>query len=257
MIRPWGQIKASGSEIPTFAPSRQLDYELEIGMYVGQGNALGQPVLIGSADQSIFGFSLVNDWSARDIQSWEYQPLGPFLGKSFCTSLSPWVVCMEALAPFRVPPVSRTIHDPEPLPYLSSAAIGNGMIDLQVEALISTEIMRDGSQQPVRVSTGNVRDLYWSFAQMVTHHTSNGCNLLTGDLIASGTISGPVPTSVGSLLERTLRGTQPLPLPNGECRAFLEDGDEIILRAFCERPGLPRIGLGECRGSIHPAIVQS
>ncbi len=254
VTRPSGQIKTPNSEIPVFAPSQQLDYELEVGAYVGSANRLGEPILIDDAEQSIFGVSLVNDWSARDIQAWEYQPLGPFLGKSFCTSVSPWVVSMEALAPFRVPVAPRAIGDPEPLPYLSSASIGTGAINMQVEVFLSTEAMRKASREPVRLSVSNLRDLYWSFAQLVTHHTSNGCNLLRGDLLASGTISGPVAGSLGSLLEQTRHGSEPLRLPTNEIRAFLSDGDEVILRGFCERPGFPRIGLGECRGIIAPAI---
>ncbi len=254
VTRPSGQIKPPHSEVPVFAPSQQLDYELEVGAYLGSANRLGEPILIDDAEQSIFGVSLVNDWSARDIQAWEYQPLGPFLGKSFCTSVSPWVVSMEALAPFRVPVAPRAVGDPEPLPYLSSASIGNGAIDMQVEVFLSTEAMRRGFHEPVRLSVSNLRDLYWSFAQLVTHHTSNGCNLLRGDLLASGTISGPAAGSLGSLLEQTRRGSEPLRLPTDESRAFLSDGDEVILRGFCERPGFPRIGLGECRGIIAPSI---
>jgi fumarylacetoacetase len=252
--RPRGQFPAPSDRTPTFAPTAQLDYELEVAAYIGTGNPLGAPVPIAEADLHIFGLSLLNDWSARDIQAWENQPLGPFLGKSFATSISPWVVPMEALQPFRVPLTVRPAGDPELLPHLdeSSSTHPSG-IDLALEVLLSTARLRSASLAPVRISTANLRDLYWSFAQMVTHHTSNGCNLLSGDLLASGTISGPHPNSQGCLLEITRRGASPLHLPNGEIRAFLEDGDEVILRGFCEREGFPRISFGECRGTILPA----
>jgi fumarylacetoacetase len=257
VVRPWGQRKAANATIPEFEPSRQLDYELELGVYVGTGNALAQAIGIDDAERHIFGVSLVNDWSARDIQAWEYQPLGPFLGKSFATTVSPWVVTMEALAPFRVPLAARAEGDPAPLPYLASGRENVEGIDLQVEVELSSQAMREFGMDPVRLSVANARDLYWSFAQMVTHHTSNGCNLQTGDLLASGTISGPDEGMQGSLLEITRRGTNPMRLPTGEVRGFLEDGDEVVLRGFCERPGLPRIGLGECQGRIVPARLSS
>ena len=254
VTRPLGQTKPPEAEAPTFGPSRQLDYELEVGAYIGSGNTLGEPIPIDGAERSLFGISLVNDWSARDIQAWEYQPLGPFLGKSFATSVSPWLVTLDALAPFRVPLAGRETGDPEPLPYLSSATADAAAIDLTLEVHLSTRKMRDSSEAPVMLSSGNLRDLYWSFAQMIAHHTSNGCNLLAGDLLASGTVSGPTPGSLGSLLEITRRGADPLKLPGGENRSFLEDGDEIIFSGFCERPGFPRISLGECRGTVAPAI---
>jgi fumarylacetoacetase len=244
--RPSGQIKPSEASTPHFAPTSQLDYELEVAAYIGISNPLGEPIPIRSAEHHIFGFSLLNDWSARDIQSWEYQPLGPFLGKSFATSISPFVVPMEALLPFRVAPEPRTTGDPQPLPYLAGKA--PDAIDLTVEVFLSTARMREASQAPHRLSTGNLRDLYWTFPQMIAHHTSNGCNLIEGDLLATGTISGPQPGSQGSLLEITHRGANPIQLPNGEQRTFLEDGDEVILRGFCEKPGFPRISFGECRG---------
>jgi len=255
VIRPRGQMRLSPDEPPVFGPCRQLDYELEVGAYVGRGNALGRPIGIEQAERHIFGVGLVNDWSARDIQAWEYQPLGPFLGKSFATSVSPWVVAMDELAPFRVPIAPRPEGDPEPLPYLTSSNSACAAIDLKLEVYISTADMRRNSLPPMRLSSANLRDIYWSFAQMVTHHTSNGCNLMVGDLIASGTVSGADRGAQGSLLELTSRGSVPVHLPGGEVRGFLEDGDEITLKGFCEREGLPRIGLGECRGTITPALV--
>jgi fumarylacetoacetase len=245
---PSGQTKPPEAGAPTFALTSQLDYELEVAAYIGAGNALGEPIPIESAAQHIFGLSLLNDWSARDIQSWEYQPLGPFLGKSFATSVSPFVVPMEALLPFRVPPEPRPPGDPDPLRYLASSA--PDAIDLTVEVFLTTACMRESSLAPYRLSTGNLRDLYWTFPQMIAHHTSNGCNLIPGDLLASGTISGPQPGSEGCLLEITQRGANPIQLPNGEQRTFLLDGDEVILRAFCEKLGFPRISFGECRGKV-------
>jgi len=250
VIRPYGQIKPPSVDTPVFELSRQLDYELEVGAYVGLGNPLGQPISIDKAEDYLFGISLVNDWSARDIQAWEYQPLGPFLGKSFSTSVSPWVVAMDALEPFRVPLAARPAQDPRPLPYLCSPKSATAAFDISLEVYLSTGAMRVAEDAPVKLSSVNVRNLYWSFAQMITHHSSNGCNLLPGDLLASGTVSGAEEGSQGSLLEITGRGSNPLKVPNGETRSFLEDGDEVILRGFCERPGLPRIGLGECRGVI-------
>ena len=252
--RPRGQAMLAGEEAPRFGPSAQLDYELEVAAYIGAGNALGEPIALGQAEGHIFGVSLLNDWSARDIQAWEYQPLGPFLGKSFATSVSPWVVPMEALEPYRVPLAARAESDPAPLRYLADASNEEaGGIDMALEVWLSTARMRETRLEPVRLSAGNLRDLYWTFAQMVAHHTSNGCNLVEGDLIASGTVSGPEEGSEGCLLEMTRRGEAPIRLPNGETRAFLEDGDEVILRGFCEKDGFPRISLGECRGTILPA----
>lgn len=247
--RPRGQFKLPGDATPTFAPTAQLDYELEVAAYIGTGNPLGTPVPIAEAEHHLFGLSLLNDWSARDIQSWEAQPLGPFLGKSFATSLSPWVVPMEALRPYRTPIAP---HDPAPLPNLAEQ--DSSTFDITLEVLLSTSIMREHNLPPTPLSTANLRDLYWSFAQMLTHHTSNGCNLLPGDILASGTVSGPAPGSQGCLLEITQRGTAPIYFPNGELRTFLEDGDEIILRGHCHRRGLPTITLGECRGTILPAL---
>jgi len=249
--RPHGQIKPLMQDSPIFATTAQLDYEVEVAAYIGTGNRLGAPVSIANAESHIFGLSLLNDWSARDIQSWEYQPLGPFLGKSFATSISPWVVPMEAFYPFRMQSYSRPPGDPQPLAYLAdSLHAQTAGIDMTLEVFLSTVHMRADSQPPVRLSTGNIRDLYWTFAQMIAHHTSNGCNLVEGDLLASGTISGPQEGSEGSLLEITRRGTSSLRLPNGESRTFLEDGDEVILRGFCEKIGFPRVSLGECKGAI-------
>ena len=255
IVRPQGQVKTAGSEGPLFLATSQLDYELEVAAYIGQGNALGQPVPIGRAERSIFGFSLMNDWSARDIQSWEYQPLGPFLAKNFATSLSPWVVPRQALMPFRVARAARPVGDPAPMAYLDDTDLEAGTaIDMTLEVYLSTALMRTQGADPCRLSSGNLRDLYWSFAQMVAHHTVNGCNLNPGDLLGSGTISGRTSGSEGCLLERTRRGQTPVMLENGQRRTFLEDGDEIILRGFCEREGLPRVSLGECRGMVQPAI---
>jgi fumarylacetoacetase len=253
--RPNGQTKTASADVPMFGPSRQMDYELELGAYIGNGNSLGSPIDIDEAEKHIFGVSLVNDWSARDIQAWEYQPLGPFLGKSFSTSVSPWVVTMDALAPYRVPLAARPAGDPQPLAYLAPRNTGEQGIDIQLEVHLTTQKMRDGRLSPVRLSSVSAKELYWSFAQMVAHHTSNGCNLRTGDLLASGTISGPPTGSQGSLLEITRRGAEPLKLPSGEERGFLEDGDEVMFRGFCEREGAPRISMGECKGRIIPATL--
>ena len=252
--RPWGQTKAADTSEPAFTPSRMLDYELEMGFFMGAGNHLGSTIPIDQARNYIFGLCLVNDWSARDIQSWEYQPLGPFLAKSFATTTSPWVVTLDALEPFRVPVAERPEGDPKPLPYLfSEADQQRGAFDIQLEVSLVTARLREAKESPFRVSRANLRDLYWTPAQMLAHHASNGCNLRAGDLLASGTVSGPTPESVGCLLERTRRGAEPLHLPNGERRKFLEDGDEVIFRAWCQRDGHPRIGFGECRGTVTPS----
>lgn len=255
--RPWGQSRPDPAAAPIFAPSAALDYEMEIGALIGPGNRLGEPVPIGRAEEQLFGLCLVNDWSARDLQSWEYQPLGPFLGKSFATTISPWVVTLEALAPFRIARSSRAETDPPPLSYLNHPDDqATGGFAVTVEVLLLTTTMREAGTPAVRISLGSMADLYWTMAQMVTHHTSNGCNLHPGDLLASGTISGPTPESVGCLLERTHRGREPFELSGfgGETRGFLEDGDEVILRAWCEREGRVRIGFGECRGTVTPAL---
>jgi fumarylacetoacetase len=229
-----------------------LDYELEVGAFVGIGNPLGEPISIAEAESHLFGLCLVNDWSARDIQKWEYQPLGPFLAKSFATTISPWVVTMEALAPYRIPARPRPPEDPVPLPYLMSAEDRqNGGVDLALEVFLSSKQMRLAGDKPARLSRSNLSDLYWTPAQLLTHHSSNGCNLCPGDLIASGTVSGPEKQSRGCLLELTWRGAEPVVLPRGETRRFLEDGDEIILRARAERASFAGIGFGECRGMIY------
>jgi fumarylacetoacetase len=245
--RPQGQIRFPNDPTPTVAPTAQLDYELEVAAYIGTGNPLGTPIPIADAPQHLFGLSLLNDWSARDIQSWEYQPLGPFLGKSFATSLSPWVLPIEALTPYRTSLAPR----PATLPYLTEPT-ADATFDITLEVFLSTAHMREHDLPPTRLSTSNLADLYWSFAQMIAHHTSNGCNLQPGDILASGTISGPNPGSEGCLLELTRRGTVPLGLPNGELREFLADGDEVILRGACHRQGLPNLTFGECRGTILP-----
>ena len=251
VVRPHGQRKPPSAESPQFGPTQRLDYELELGFFVGQGNALGTPIPIEEAADHIFGCCLVNDWSARDIQAWEYQPLGPFLAKSFATSISPWVVTLEALTPFRVPPRSRPAGDPEPLPYLHSAADQNeGAFDITLEVWLQTATMRQQQLAPVRLSQGSFQDMYWTPAQLLAHHASNGCNLRPGDLIASGTVSGPEPEARGCLLELTRGGAEPLRLPNGETRTFLEDGDEIAIHGRASREGFVSIGLGECRGRI-------
>jgi fumarylacetoacetase len=255
--RPSGQTKDDNADAPSFGPSKVLDYELEVGLFIGQGNEQGRPIKINEAEDHIFGLCLVNDWSARDIQRWEYQPLGPFLSKSFATTISPWIVTLEALAPFRAPAFNRPTGDPEPLSYLDSPENRErGGFDIKLEVSISTEQMREKGMAPHRLSSSNTRDLYWTFAQMLTHHASNGCNLRPGDLIASGTVSGATKESLGCLIELTQRGAEPINLPTGEVRRFLQDGDEVIFRGYCEREGFRRIGFGECRGIVAPAAVQ-
>lgn len=251
--RPSGQTKGPQATEPAFGPARSLDYELEMGIFVGPGNEVGQPIPIGEAEQHVFGLCLVNDWSARDIQSWEYQPLGPFLAKNFATTVSPWIVPMEALAPYRVPMAARQAGDPAPLPYLTSGSAQRAAIDVTLEVYIQSRQMRDRNMEAVRLSRGNLRDLYWSIGQLVTHHASNGCNLRPGDLLATGTISGPEEGSEGCLLEMKHR-SEPVRLPSGETRGFLEDGDEITFRAYAQREGMPRIAFGTCSGTIIAAI---
>jgi fumarylacetoacetase len=252
--RPQGQRKPASETVPSYGPSRNMDFELELGMYIGAPTRLGETVPIGKAAEHIFGFCLLNDWSARDVQAWEYQPLGPFLGKNFATTVSPWVVTREALAPFRVAAFGRPQGDPAPLPYLADAADqARGGYDVTLEAYLATEAMRRAGNAPVRLTRTSFATTYWTFAQMIAHHTSNGCNLATGDLIGSGTVSGPDKSSWGSLLELTARGAEPIVLPGGEKRGFIEDGDEIIFRGFCAKEGYPRIGFGECRAVMLPA----
>ena len=251
--RPSGQTR-DGEADPRFGPTKALDYELELGFFVSAGNSLGETIPVGKAEEHIFGICLVNDWSARDIQAWEYQPLGPFLAKSFATSLSPWVVTTEALAPFRTAAFVRAEGDPAPLPYLlDQSDREQGGLNLWLEVSLLSVRMREAGILPVVLGRSNLRDMYWTMAQMLTHHASNGCNLRAGDLLASGTVSGADKAARGCLLELTSRGRDPVALPTGEQRRFLEDGDEVILRGFCEREGFRRIGLGSCRGTILPA----
>jgi fumarylacetoacetase len=252
--RPIGQTRDGADGAPTFGPTRRLDYELEVGALIATGNSLGTPITLDDAERHVFGLCLVNDWSARDIQAWEYQPLGPFLAKNFATSVSPWVVTLDALEPFRARAYPRPADDPAPMPYLFSQTNTNaGAFDLTLEVFLTSERMRGERIDPFRVSVGSFVDMYWTIAQLVAHHTSNGCNLRAGDLLASGTVSGPTTESRGCLLERTWRGAEPLQLPTGETRKFLEDGDVVTLRAFCERSGHRRIGFGECTGRVVPA----
>jgi fumarylacetoacetase len=251
VTRPRGQTVESGSTTPTFGPTQMLDYEAEVGFYVGRGTRLGETVSVDEAEEHLFGICLVNDWSARDIQSWEYQPLGPFLSKNFATTVSPWVVTWEALEPYRAPAFFRRPSDPQPLPYLTSDKDRNeGGLDLNIEVYIRSMLMREGRLRPFRLSAASLADMYWTPAQMLTHHASNGCNIRPGDLFASGTVSGPDSGSQGSLLELTRRGADPVVLPTGEERRFLHDGDEIIMRGYFQREGAARIGLGECAGLI-------
>ena len=251
--RPRGQVMARGADRPQLVPSARLDYELELGVLIGSGNRLGSPIPIAEAEEHVFGLCLLNDWSARDVQAWEYQPLGPFLAKSFATTISPWVVTLEALAPFRLP-WSRPAEDPQPLAYLDGEELrAGGAFDLQLEVAIETAAMRASGAAPQQLSRTNFRHSYWSVAQMVAHHTVNGCNLEPGDLLGTGTQSGPGPGEAGSLLELTEGGKRPIRLGSGETRTFLEDGDRVILRGWSERPGCTRIGFGEASATVLPA----
>jgi fumarylacetoacetase len=251
--RPVGQTKGAADK-PDFGPSQKFDYELELGFFIGPGNELGEAISIDNAEAHLFGAVLFNDWSARDIQPWEYQPLGPFLSKNFGSTLSPWVVTMEALAPFRAP-FARPAGDPQPLPYLDCPSNrAAGALDIHLEAWLQTTAMLTAHAKPVRLSTGNAREAaYWTPSQLVTHHSVGGCNLRPGDLFGSGTLSGLGPGQSGSLVEMTQGGAKPIVLPNGETRTFLADGDTLTLRGWCERPGAKRIGFGECVGVIAPA----
>jgi fumarylacetoacetase len=252
--RPRGQQAPVGeSPVPRFGPSQRLDYELELGAVVGCGNALGEPVPVGRAASHLFGLVLLNDWSARDLQAWEYQPLGPFLAKNFATTVSPWVVTMAALEPFRVPFV-RPEGDPQPLPYLDDADDrARGALDIALEVRLHTAAMRARGEPAVRLSASNATDAYWTLAQLVAHHTVGGCNLQPGDLLGTGTLSGPLPGQGGSLLELTVGGRQRIDLPGGETRGFLEDGDTVELHARCQRPGVRALGFGLCAGTVLPA----
>lgn len=244
--RPSGQLFDKETERPVYGPSRLLDYELEVGAFLGPGSQIGHTIPIAGAEDHFFGVCLLNDWSARDIQTWEYQPLGPFLAKNFATSISPWIVTREALAPFRRALPARSPDDPEPLPHLKT---DSGAYAITLEVWLRSAKM----PEPVRLSRSDFSTLYWSLSQMIAHHTSNGCPIRPGDLIGSGTVSGPEKDNRGCLLELTSRGAEPVQLPDGETRKFLQDGDEVILRGWCEHPSVRRIGLGECRGIITSA----
>ena len=255
VVRPSGQRKPPDGEVPEYGPSRRLDYELELGIWIGRGNELGQPIAIAEAGDHIAGYCLLNDWSARDLQAWEYQPLGPFLAKNFLTSISPWIVSTDALAPFRSPMPARPEGDPQPLPYLDDDGDRqSGGLNVQLEVTLSTETMRKEGLAPHVLSKGSAdAAMYWSAAQIVTHHSCNGCNLQPGDLIGTGTLSTDSDQGLGSLQEISVGGKQPIELASGETRSFLEDGDELTLRAWCERDGAVRIGLGECVGRVSAA----
>jgi fumarylacetoacetase len=248
--RPSGQTKSPDETQPTYRPSRSLDYELEAGILIGRGSEPGRPIDIANAEDHVFGLCLLNDWSARDIQMWESQPLGPFLAKNFATTISPWIVTLEALAPFRSGPAARGAGNPEPLAYLKHRAGSEPRLDVQVEAWMTSERMRNAGAAPIRLGHSSLGDLYWDIGQLVTHHTSNGCNLRPGDLLGTGTVSGADDESQGCLLEVTGNGQRPIELPTGELRSFLADGDEVTLRGCCEREGFARIGFGECRGIV-------
>ncbi len=251
--RPQGQLMPPGAEQPVIGACKRLDIELELGIFIGAGNDLGTQVPIAEAEQHVFGLCLLNDWSARDIQGWEYQPLGPFLAKNFATTISPWIVTLEALAPYRTA-FTRPAGDPQPLPYLDSEANRtHGAFDIRLDVTLQTEKMRAAGERGHTLSATSYRHAYWTIAQMVTHHTVNGCNLQPGDLFGSGTLSGPTADQAGALIELTEGGKKPIALPNGEQRTFLDDGDTVILRGWCEAPGAVRIGFGECRGRVLPA----
>jgi fumarylacetoacetase len=252
--RPWGQSRKGNEGPPAFGATASLDYEVELAMWLCGENAIGETVPIAEAEQRLFGIGLLNDWSARDVQPWEYQPLGPFLSKNFLTSVSPWIVTMDALAPFRAPAAVREPGDPQPLPYLDDAADRAwGGVDVTLEASIVTAKMRESGIAPHVLSRSQAASLYWTPAQMIAHHASGGCTLRPGDLLGSGTISGPTDDARSCLLELTSRGATPVALPTGEMRSFLADGDEVIIRGWCARAGAARIGLGECRGTVRPA----
>jgi fumarylacetoacetase len=251
--RPCGQTKAPTATEPSFGPCKRLDYELEVGIFIGKGNDLGDAISIDNAEDHVFGLCLFNDWSARDIQGWEYQPLGPFLSKNFASTVSPWIVTTEALAPYRSS-WTRVESDPQPMPYLESEknrAIGS--FDIQLQALLETQNMREKSEEAVEMSQSNFKDSYWTVAQMVAHHTVNGCNLRAGDMFGSGTQSGPNPEEAGSMLELSNAGADPITLPNGEKRTFLEDGDNVIMKGWCQKDGAARIGFGAVSAVILPA----
>ena len=248
---------AADAAVPELGPSKRLDYELEVGIFIGPGNTPGDPISLDDADAHVFGLCLFNDWSARDIQAWEYQPLGPFLSKNFASTVSPWIVTLEALAPYRTE-WTRPEDDPQPLPYLESERNRRkGGFDIQLEVLLQSRKMRDGGEAPERLSLSNYRHAYWSVAQMVAHHSVNGCNLRPGDFFGSGTQSGPGPEEAGALVELTEGGRRPLTLGNGETRTFVEDGDTVIMRAWCDGSDTARVGFGEVRGTVLPARAAS
>jgi fumarylacetoacetase len=251
--RPLGQRMPKGATAPDLGPTRRMDFELELGIFIGRGNDQGTAIPIQQAESHVFGLCLLNDWSARDIQGWEYQPLGPFLAKNFASTISPWIVTLEALAPFRLP-FARSAEDPQPLPYLEDPENRRtGALDIALEVSLQTERMRELGRPPESLALSNFRHVYWTMSQMIAHHTVNGCNLRSGDLLGSGTVSGPSPNEAGSLLELTDAGKRPITLQSTETRTFLEDGDRVVLRAWCERPGYPRIGFGTASGTLLPA----
>lgn len=253
VVRPYGQALRSGASTPSVGPSERLDYELELGAFIGPGNALGERIAVDAAEPHLFGLVLLNDWSARDVQGWEAQPLGPFQGKNFATTISPWVVTLEALAPFRAG-WQRPAQDPAPLPYLDGTQLrATGAFDIELEVLLQSARMRSQGLPPQRLSHSSFKDAYWTLAQMVAHHSLNGCNLRPGDLLGTGTLSGPAPGDAGSLLELTRGGREPLTLAGGERRRFLEDGDTVIMHAWCARPDRPRLGFGALRGTVTAA----
>lgn len=252
--RPVSQTKAPDAAEPSLGPCKRLDHELELGIFIGPGNNLGKSIPITAAESHVFGICLFNDWSARDIQAWEYQPLGPFLSKSFASTISPWIVTMEALAPYRSA-FSHPDEDPQPLPYLTSDEnSAQGAIDIKLEVLLQTQKMRTNGQQPESIAHSNFIYSYWTIAQLVTHHTVNGCNLRPGDLLGSGTQSGPTPDEAGSMLELSAGGKKSLTLSNGESRTFIEDGDTVVIRGYCENANAPRIGFGEVASTVLPAL---
>ncbi len=248
--RPLGQLKGPDDEVPTLAPSKRVDFELEMGVFIGPGNEQGSPIPMAEAEEHVFGMCLFNDWSARDIQGWEYQPLGPFLAKSFASTISPWIVTLEALAPYRLA-FTRPEGDPQPLPYLNSEQNRSaGAMDIKLEVLLQTQDMRTKGEAPVSLSRSNFKYSYWTVAQLVSHHTVNGCNLQPGDLLGTGTQSGPGEGEYGSILELSNGGKQPIKLANGETRIFLEDGDTVVLRGYCESSNAVRLGFGEVAGTV-------
>ena len=252
-MRPVGQTLPPGATAPQFGPCQKLDYELELGIFIGAGNADGAPIAMDQAEAHVFGLCLLNDWSARDIQAWEYQPLGPFLAKNFATTISPWIVTLDALAPFRLP-FTRPADDPQPLPYLQSASnTALGALDVQLEVLLQSRQMREHGVAASRLTVTSYRHAYWTLAQLVAHHTVNGCNLQPGDLFGTGTLSGPTLDQAGALIELTVGGKQPLTLPDGQTRSYLQDGDTVVIKGWCTRPGAARIGFGDCSGTVLPA----